>query len=54
MEALPLISPKPYQALRAEKCPLIECYFDRDQTNTADAAKAGVDCRLRCRHASCT
>jgi len=42
-----LISPEPYQALQAEKCPLIECYFDRDQTNMFDAAKAGVDCHLR-------
>jgi hypothetical protein len=47
-----LISPEPYQALQAEKCPLIECYFDRDQTNMVDPAKAGVDCRLRrCRAA---
>jgi hypothetical protein len=31
-----LISPEPYQALQAEKCPTIESYFDRRQTNMSE------------------
>jgi hypothetical protein len=40
--------------LPPEKCPSIERYFDRGQTNMPDAAKAGVDCRLRRRRVSHT